>query len=104
MVITFSFDGETDASASGEAGVRGFPARFVPLSVSLFVYLLFVSILLSEQTGEQGKLSCSQEGLAVSCAVCFVVADSADGFADSKTIAFVWRSGCVLSFSGRGDV
>lgn len=104
MVITFSFDGETDASASGEAGVRVFPARFVPLFVPLFVYLLFVSILPPEQTGEQGEPPCSQEEFAVSCAVCFVTADSVDGFADSKSITFLCLSGCVLLFSGRGDV
>lgn len=104
MRITLSFDGETDAAASGEAGVRGFPALFVPLSVGVSSHLLFVSILLPEQTGEQGELPCSQEGFSVSCADSLKAADSPDGLKVSKSITFLWLSGCVLSFSGRGDV
>lgn len=104
MVITFSFDGETDAAASGEAGVRGFPARFVPLFVLLFVYLLFVSILLPEQMGEQDELLCSQAGFSISFADSLIAMDSVDEFADSKLITFLCLSGCVLSFAGRGDV
>ena len=111
--ICFSLDGEADASASDEAGVRGVPASIFSIvsSLSFSISLFSICILLGEETDSHGEAVASFDEVALREA--FSLLSPADIGASSgeellptssNEMESQCLSGCVLLSAGRGEV
>lgn len=109
--IVSALGGETDASASGEAGVRGVPASIFSfrLSLSFSISLFSICILRGEETDSRGEGAASFDEMALREAFSLtspsdIQASSGEALPSlsSNEMKSQCLSGCVLLFAGRG--
>ena len=109
--ILSALGGQTDASASGAAGVRGVPASIFSIvsSLSFSISLFSICILLGEETDSRGEGVASFDEVALREAFSLlspsdIRASSGEELlsASSNEMKLQCLSGCVLSFAGRG--
>ena len=111
ILTGFSLDGQTDASASGAAGVRGVRASLFSIvsSLSFSISLFSICILLGEETDSPGEEVASFDEVVLREAFSLfspsdIRASSGEELlsVSSNEMKSQCLSGCVLSFTGRG--